>query len=231
VADGATIVAFGDAAVLIQLGGEGGVAAAARAQAVASLIRSLATEQPGWGAVVPAAASVLVHVDPVTPGVEAAISAIREALEAGLADHEAGLPDHEAGPAVGPAIEIPVRYGGGEGPDLDEVADLTGLSAESVIEAHASMEYRVLFLGFAPGFAYLGPLPPSIVVPRRASPRVRVPSGSVAVAGPNTAVYPVDSPGGWRILGRTSVGLWDPRRDPPALLEPGAVVRFVPDAR
>jgi KipI family sensor histidine kinase inhibitor len=224
VADGATIVAFGDAAVLIQLGGEAGVAAAARAQAVASRIRSLATEQPGWGAVVPAAASVLVHVDPVAPGVEAAISAIREALEA-------GLPDHEAGPAVGAAIEIPVRYGGGEGPDLDEVANLTGLSAESVIEAHASVEYRVLFLGFAPGFAYLGPLPPSIVVPRRASPRVRVPSGSVAVAGPNTAVYPVDSPGGWRILGRTSVGLWDPRRDPPALLEPGAVVRFVPDAR
>jgi KipI family sensor histidine kinase inhibitor len=224
VADGATIVAFGDAAVLIQLGGEAGVAAAARAQAVASRIRSLATEQPGWGAVVPAAASVLVHVDPVAPGVEAAISAIREALEA-------GLPDHEARPAVGAAIEIPVRYGGGEGPDLDEVANLTGLSAESVIEAHASVEYRVLFLGFAPGFAYLGPLPPSIVVPRRASPRVRVPSGSVAVAGPNTAVYPVDSPGGWRILGRTSVGLWDPRRDPPALLEPGAVVRFVPDAR
>jgi KipI family sensor histidine kinase inhibitor len=223
VADGATIVAFGDAAVLIQLGGDAGVAAAARAQAVASRIRSLAEEQPGWGAVVPAAASVLVHVDPVTPGVEAAISAIGEALEA-------GLPDHEAGPVVGAAIEIPVRYGGHEGPDLDEVADLTGLSAESVIEAHASVEYRVLFLGFAPGFAYLGPLPPSIVVPRRASPRVRVPSGSVAVAGPNTAVYPVDSPGGWRILGRTSVGLWDPRRDPPALLEPGAIVRFVPDA-
>jgi KipI family sensor histidine kinase inhibitor len=223
VADGATIVAFGDAAVLIQLGGEAGVAAAARAQAVASRIRSLAEEQPGWGAVVPAAASVLVHVDAVTPGVEAAISAIREALEA-------GLPDHEAGPAVGAAIEIPVRYGGGEGPDLDEVADLTGLSAQSVIEAHASVEYQVLFLGFAPGFAYLGPLPPSIVVPRRGSPRVRVPSGSVAVAGSNTAVYPVDSPGGWRILGRTSVGLWDPRRNPPALLEPGAVVRFVPDA-
>jgi KipI family sensor histidine kinase inhibitor len=223
VADGATIVAFGDAAVLIQLGGDAGVAAAARAQAVASRIRSLAEEQPGWGAVVPAAASVLVHVDPVTPGVEAAISAIREALEA-------DLPDHEAWPAVPAAIEIPVRYGGHEGPDLDEVADLTGLSAESVIEVHASVEYRVLFLGFAPGFAYLGPLPPSIVVPRRASPRVRVPSGSVAVAGPNTAVYPVDSPGGWRILGRTSVGLWDPRRDPPTLLEPGAVVRFVPDA-
>ena len=93
------------------------------------------------------------------------------------------------------------------------------------------MTLRVLFLGFSPGFGYLGPLPAALVVPRRATPRTRVPAGSVAIAGPHAAVYPVESPGGWHLLGRTAMQLWDPRRTPPATLRPGDRVRFVPERR
>jgi KipI family sensor histidine kinase inhibitor len=128
-----------------------------------------------------------------------------------------------------PPLEIPVRYGGADGPDLDAVAELTGLSAAEVVELHAAAPLRVLFLGFAPGFGYLGPLPAALVVPRRATPRTRVPPGSVAIAGPHAAVYPVESPGGWHLLGRTSLALWDPNRTPPATLRPGDRVRFVPE--
>lgn len=218
------IVGFGDAAVLITFAGEATVGTAARAQALARRIRAACGGRPGWGAVVPAAASVLVHVDPVRPGVMAALpelSEITAALE----------PADDQWPDSGPPLEIAVCYGGDDGPDLGDVAELTGLSPADVVERHASATYRVLFLGFAPGFAYLGPVPPELVVPRRSTPRVRVPAGSVAIAGPHTAVYPAESPGGWRLIGRTSHRLWDPRRDPPAVLEPGALVRFVPEPR
>ena len=101
----------------------------------------------------------------------------------------------------------------------------------AVVELHSSGRYRALFLGFAPGFAYLGPLPSGLVVPRRATPRTHVPAGSVAIAGGYTAVYPGQSAGGWHLLGRTDAALWDPFRDPPALLAPGDIVRFVPERR
>lgn len=219
----ASLVPFGDAAVLITFPGEATVESAARAQALARSIRVAVGDEPGWGAAVPAAMSVVVHVDPVTPGVAAALPILAR-LAATLG------PDDDRWPETGPASDIAVRYGGDDGPDLDTVAGLTGLSPAQVIEAHASATYRVLFLGFAPGFGYLGPLPSELVVPRRATPRVRVPGGSVAIAGPYTAVYPGDGPGGWHILGRSSAAIWDPRREPPALLEPGALVRFVPEA-
>jgi KipI family sensor histidine kinase inhibitor len=210
--------------VLITLSSEASVESAAQAQALARRIRSAVAHQAGWGAAVPAAASVLVHVDPTVPGIDAAVPV----LEALASERE---PGDDRWPTDSPLVEIPVRYGGDEGPDLDAVAEQTGLSAAGVVEAHATGIYRALFLGFVPGFAYLGPLPAELVVPRRASPRVRVLAGSVAIAGPHTAVYPIESPGGWHILGRTSVRLWDPRREPPAMLEPGARVRFVPEAR
>jgi KipI family sensor histidine kinase inhibitor len=219
-----TIVPFGDAAVLITFGDEATVESAARAQALARRIRAATAGRAGWGASVPAAQSVLVHVDPVEPGVSAAgqiLVDIAATLEA----------DDDRWPDAGPIVEIPVRYGGEHGPDLDAVAELTGMSSGEVIERHASATYLVLFLGFAPGFGYLGPLPSELVLPRRATPRVRVPAGSVAIAGPYTAVYPGESPGGWHLLGRTSAPMWDPRRDPPAILEPGAIVRFVPEAK
>ena len=127
-----------------------------------------------------------------------------------------------------PPIEIAVRYGGADGPDLEAVADLHGLRPADVADLHASAPYRVLFLGFAPGFGYLAGLPPSLSTPRRASPRERVPAGSVGIAGEQTAVYPLAMPGGWQLIGRTDAVLFDPTRDPPALLRPGAAVRFVP---
>ncbi len=120
-------------------------------------------------------------------------------------------------------IEIAVAY---DGPDLDEVAGLTGLSPEEVVARHAAATYTVAFLGFAPGFGYLVGLDPQLVVPRRAKPRERVPAGSVAIAGPYSGVYPRETPGGWRLLGRTDATLFDPLRAPPALLAAGDHIRF-----
>jgi KipI family sensor histidine kinase inhibitor len=121
-----------------------------------------------------------------------------------------------------------VRYGGESGPDLDEVAALSGLSRGEVVERHAARTYRVFMLGFLPGFAYLGTLDPAIQVPRRTTPRSAVASGSVGLAGAQTGVYPRVSPGGWQIIGRSDVRLFDPGLDPPSRLAPGDRVRFVP---
>lgn len=121
-------------------------------------------------------------------------------------------------------VEIPVRY---DGDDLAAVADATGLSVEAVIARHTAGTYRSAFCGFGPGFAYLQGLDPALVLPRRATPRTRVPAGSVAIAAEYTAVYPDESPGGWHLLGHTDVTLWDLDRDPPATLAPGTRVRFV----
>jgi KipI family sensor histidine kinase inhibitor len=109
------------------------------------------------------------------------------------------------------------------------VAERTSLTPEQVVEAHASVDYACFFLGFTPGFGYLGVLPPELELPRRDEPRTRVPAGSVAIAGRQTAVYPSPTPGGWHLIGHTDAVLWDVHRDPPALLTPGDRVRFVPD--
>jgi len=127
--------------------------------------------------------------------------------------------------ADGPLLRIPVHY---DGPDLAEVARMWGVPESAVGPAHAAVEYRVAFCGFAPGFGYLTGLPPERHVPRRDTPRTRVPAGAVALAGPYTGIYPRSSPGGWQLVGRTDLRLWDPERDPAALLAPGTRVRFVP---
>ena len=129
-----------------------------------------------------------------------------------------------AGPPAGRTVELPVRY---DGPDLAEVARLTGLSPEEVVARHLAVETTVAFLGFQPGFAYLLGIDPRLEVPRRAEPRTHVPGGSVAIAGPYSGVYPRESPGGWRLLGRTPAVMFDAGRTPPALLAPGDRVRFV----
>lgn len=121
-------------------------------------------------------------------------------------------------------IEVPVVY---DGADLDEVAQLTGLSAEEVVERHQAATYTVAFTGFAPGFAYITGGDPALQVPRRSSPRARIPAGSVGLAGSFSGVYPRESPGGWQLIGRTETPMWDLDREPPALLRPGAGVRFV----
>jgi len=172
---------------------------------------------------VPAYASLLVHLDPLA----ADFGALRAALER-LA-REVASPDHaDAGRyADARVVEIPVRYGGDDGPDLAELAEGVGLTEEAVVERHAAGEYRVAMLGFAPGFPYLMGLDASIAYPRLETPRVRVPAGSVAIAEQQTGVYPYAMPGGWRLIGRTDTTLFDPFRDPPALVMPGDQVRFV----
>ncbi|AOY02253.1 allophanate hydrolase [Jeongeupia sp. USM3] len=132
---------------------------------------------------------------------------------------------------AGKRVEIPVVYGGEAGPDLDAVAEHAGLSASATIECHAAAEYTVYCLGFLPGFAYLGGLDPRLACPRRASPRIAVPAGSVAIGGAQTAVYPLASPGGWQLIGHTDAALFDPYRETPGLLSPGDTVVFVPVAR
>jgi KipI family sensor histidine kinase inhibitor len=126
-----------------------------------------------------------------------------------------------------PVIEIPVIYGGASGPDLESVAANTGCSVDEVISRHTARTYRVYMLGFVPGFAYMGRVDPSIASPRHRVPRERVPAGSVGIAGLQTGVYPVDSPGGWQLIGHTTTVMFDAGRERPSLLSAGDLVRFV----
>jgi KipI family sensor histidine kinase inhibitor len=127
-----------------------------------------------------------------------------------------------------PAVEIPVSYGGDHGLDLDAVAARAGCSTEEVITRHSERTYRVYMLGFVPGFAYMGRVDPSIAAPRHRVPRERVLAGSVGIAGLQTGVYPVDSPGGWQLIGHTKTVMFDPASAKPSLLTAGDLVRFVP---
>jgi KipI family sensor histidine kinase inhibitor len=195
--------AAGDAALLLEAEG--------RAGALAAAIR--AERLPGVLDAIAGARSVLVITEPGSWALDA------------LAGRVAAVAGTGPDPGGQELIEIPVRY---DGPDLAEVASLTGLTAGEVIARHAASEYTVGWLGFSPGFPYLTGLDPALEVPRLAAPRLRVPGGSVAIAGGLAAIYPSESPGGWRLLGRTSVPLWDAGRMPPALLAPGMRVRFRP---
>ena len=124
--------------------------------------------------------------------------------------------------------EIPVHYGGEWGPDLEEAARHCGLTPAELVARHSGGDYRVYFLGFQPGFAYLGGLAAGLAVPRRKEPRLKVPAGSVGIGGAQTGIYPAASPGGWQLIGRTDLALFDPARDEPSYLLPGDKVRFVP---
>jgi 5-oxoprolinase (ATP-hydrolysing) subunit B len=181
--------------------------------AVLGLNAALEDDPPaGVVELVPAARTLLVAFDPRATTAER----LREAL----ADVSPARGARERGPLV----EVPVHY---DGDDLEEVAKLADLAAGEVARRHREGSYVAAFCGFAPGFAYLDGLDPALHVPRRDSPRTRVPAGAVAIADRFTAVYPRASPGGWRLLGRTELALWDLERDPPALLAPGTRVRFV----
>ncbi|MCU5774172.1 5-oxoprolinase subunit PxpB [Erwiniaceae bacterium BAC15a-03b] len=125
-------------------------------------------------------------------------------------------------------VEIPVIYGGEAGPDLDEVARHSQLTPQQVVELHASVNYVVYFIGFQPGFPYLGGLDERLHTPRRAEPRLLVPAGSVAIGGSQTGIYPLATPGGWQLIGRSDLALFDPQQQPPTLLRPGDSIRFVP---
>jgi KipI family sensor histidine kinase inhibitor len=128
---------------------------------------------------------------------------------------------------AGDTVQIPVVYGGPGGPDLPLVARHCGLEVDEVVRLHAARVYTVFFVGFLPGFGYLGELDPRLATPRRAEPRLRVAAGSVGIGGEQTGIYPLASPGGWQLIGRAQATLFDPARSPPALLRPGMNVRFV----
>lgn len=168
--------------------------------------------------VVPAYCSVTVYVEP----------SILE--DQGIEDHLSRLAaqPHPGPSCAGHSIEIPVCYGGEFGPDLIDVSGASRLTPESVVSLHASVEYRVYMVGFSPGFPYLGSLPEAIAVPRLATPRTKVPPGSVGLAGSQTGIYPQATPGGWRIIGRTPLRLYHPDRLRPFLLSAGDRVWFAP---
>ncbi|MBB5015794.1 5-oxoprolinase subunit PxpB [Rehaibacterium terrae] len=192
------------------------------------LAAALDVIRPPWLLdLVPAYATLALYLDTAAFGpAEPPLAAAERWLRARLAT----LADHTDDPAATPSarsIEIPVRYGGEDGPDLDAVARDSGLSPDEVVARHTAGDYHVALLGFAPGFPYLLGLDPMLALPRLATPRQRVPAGSVAIGGAQTGIYPRESPGGWRIIGRTPLVLFDPLRDPPALLAPGDRVRFV----
>lgn len=136
--------------------------------------------------------------------------------------------ESEAQEVASRLVEIPVIYGNDAGPDLQVVADHAGLTPQQVVELHSSVDYVVYFIGFQPGFPYLGGLDSRLHTPRRAEPRVSVPAGSVGIGGSQTGIYPLATPGGWQLLGQTPVALFNPQQQPPTLLRPGDSVRFVP---
>lgn len=162
---------------------------------------------------VPGRESLMVRFDPLLCSARDVIS-VCESLSTGA--------NQEVTPR---GIEMPVLY---EGEDLDRLAARAGISRAEVVRLHSSREYTVYFIGFMPGFPYMGPLPEPLRLPRLSTPRIRVPAGSVAVAEELTGIYPASSPGGWHLLGRTPLRLFDPEQDPPALLLPGDMVRFRP---
>jgi KipI family sensor histidine kinase inhibitor len=187
---------------------------------VLRLLRAFEAPPPGILNLHPAYASVLLDFDPRRWTHAAVEDLIRERLGAA----------ESAAVARVRTVEIPVRYGGEFGPDLEDVARHTSLDPNEVVRLHSVALYLVYFLGFSPGFPYLGGMPPELATPRLPAPRKRVPAGSVAIGGSQTGVYPIESPGGWRIIGRTGLRLFDPQAIPPALLGAGDSVRFVPQA-
>jgi 5-oxoprolinase (ATP-hydrolysing) subunit B len=206
--------ALGEAALLCEWPAPATDEAQARVWAMAEAIR----QWPHVREVVPGMNNLCVMFDPLATTARSLAPQLRALWR--RMDTDVTVP-------VAREIEIPVRYGGNDGPDLDAVAAHTGLSADEVVARHSAGLYQVYFVGFQPGFAYLGGLDACLHTPRRAEPRLAVPAGSVGIGGEQTGVYPAASPGGWQLIGRTTLSLFDPARTPPALLEPGDRVRFV----
>jgi KipI family sensor histidine kinase inhibitor len=208
------IVAAGDAALLVQFPSQIDPAINARGVALAGEIRNGGV--PDVRDVVVGYSSVTVYFDPLTTDPAALEDRVRQCIDR----------LHEPAAAGGVSIDVPVCYGDELGPDLADVAASIGLSEADVIELHSAPVYRVYVVGFVPGFAYMARVDPRLSLPRRSSPRTRVPAGSVAIAAGQTGIYPLETPGGWHLLGRTRVKPYDPSREPPFLFRPGDLVRF-----
>lgn len=205
---------MGDAAILAEAEGDDHEAANRAALAAAAALE--AEPPPGLTAAVPGIASLLVCFEPLAAPRAALERRLRELLARGAG----------AAPA-GRVVEIPVAYGGAGGPDLAGVAEALGLAPAEVVALHTAAPMRVMMIGFAPGYPYIGPLPAALRLPRRPTPRPAVPAGSVAIAAGLAGIYPARLPGGWHLIGRTAARLFDPAAAPPSLLAPGDMVRFV----
>ena len=208
------VLPAGDSCLTIEFGDEIDSVINDRVLACARAVEGLSF--PGVIEVVPTYRSLAVYFDPTHTDVHV--------LQERLAERACALPRRMR--RVGRTVTIPVVYGGEFGPDLPDLAASAKLSQEKVIALHTSVDYRVYMLGFSPGFPYLGNVPEKIAAPRLAEPRLKVPAGSVGIAGTQTGIYPQESPGGWRLIGRTPVRLYDPNRTKPFLLEAGNRVRF-----
>ena len=206
----------GDTSVCVEFGNE--ISEPINAQIRAFNIALSKSDIPGIVETVPTYRSLMVHYDP---------EAIRYAP---LAERLRGLLGRLDQIAIPPSqvLEIPVLYGGEMGPDLEVVAQHAGKTPEEVVGIHTSADYLIYMLGFTPGFAYLGGMSGEIAAPRLETPRVKIPAGSVGIAGSQTGVYPIDSPGGWQLIGRTPVRMYDPEREPPILPQAGQYIRFYP---
>ena len=203
----------GDTAVVVEFGDRIDRALSDKVLGLDARLR--AARLPGVVECVPTFRSLMVHYDPLSTGAEALVAAIRALLAGELsADRARRL------------WRVPVCYEGELAPDLAEVAERTGLTADRVVALHAGTRYHVYMIGFLPGYPYMGDLPPQLVLPRRADPRTRVPPGSVSIATTMTAIYPVESPGGWHLIGTTPIKIFDLALSPPALLAPGDAVEF-----
>lgn len=208
------IVPAGDAAYLVEF--EPRMDAATNARVIALWRALLQSAVPGVRDIVPAYRSLGVYFDPLRTDVGRLLATLESAAAAAP-----GPPVIEAAP-----IRIPVCYGGDFGPDLEEVARLADLTPAEAIARHAGSIYRVFMLGFSPGFAYMGTVDSRIAAPRRATPRVKVPAGSVGIAGRQTGIYPTETPGGWMLIGRTPVRPFDPARAQPFLFQAGDAIQF-----
>jgi KipI family sensor histidine kinase inhibitor len=208
----------GDSAVTAQF--EPLIDPAVNASAVDMAARLRGMALGGVRDVVPAYRAVTVYFDPLRTDLDRLVGAMETVSRSLSTGHAAAGGSRE--------VLVPVHYGEANGPDLIDVARYAGCSEEEVIRRHTARTYRVYMLGFLPGFAYMGVVDERIAMPRRDTPRTSVPAGSVGIAGPQTGIYPLDAPGGWRLIGRSSIRAFDPDRDEPFLFKPGDRVRFEP---
>ena len=206
---------LGDSAILIHFGDDIDLITNRRVHALDARLRR--QHPPGILEMVPAYATLLLHYDPLILTCAQAIDWVRDEMHS-VQETWAQAPRR---------VDVPVRYGGEDGPDLAFVASYHGASAAEIVRIHAGGDYTVFMMGFTPGFPYMGKLDDAIATPRLESPRTRVPVGSVGIAGAQTGIYPIESPGGWQLIGRTSLKLFDPAAASPFLFSPGDSVRFL----